>query len=116
MTERDGLFLAHILVAIADIESFTIEGRGNFMADRKTQSAVMRQLAIVGEAVKNLSPALVGGEPAVPWRQIAGARDRLIHAYFSVDLDAVWSMVVQDLPTLRENVRRIVGGAAPAPG
>ena len=116
MTERDGLFLAHILIAIADIESFTIEGRGTFLTDRKTQSAVMRQLAIVGEAVKNLSPALVVGEPAVPWRQIAGARDRLIHAYFSVDLDAVWSMVEQDLPTLRENVQRIVAGGAATPG
>lgn len=70
MTERDGPFLAHILAAIADIDSFTMEGRSNFMSDRKTQSAVMRQLAIIGEAVKNLSPALVVGEPAVPWRQI----------------------------------------------
>ena len=56
MTDRDDLFLTHILAAIADIESFTIEGRSNFMTDRKTQSAVLRQLAIVGEAVKNLSP------------------------------------------------------------
>ena len=113
MTERDGLFLAHILAAIDDIESFTAEGRDVFMTDRKTQSAVVRQLAIVGEAVKNLSPALVSSEPSVPWRQIAGARDRLTHAYFSVDLDAVWSMVEQDLPTLRANVQRIVGlGAA----
>ena len=86
------------------------------MADRKTQSAVMRQLAVVGEAVKNLSPALIAGEPGVPWRQIAGARDRLIHAYFSVDLDAVWSMVEQDLPALRENVQRIVAGGAATPG
>lgn len=110
MTERDRLFLAHILAAIADIESFTNEGRGTFMSDRKTQSAVVRQLAIVGEAVKNLSPALVASEPAVPWRLIAGARDRLIHAY-----DAVWSMVERDLPALRENVQRIMGRGAPTP-
>ena len=93
MTERDSLFLAHI-----------------------TQSAVVRQLAVVGEAVKNLSPALIAGEPGVPWRQIAGARDRLIHAYFSVDLDAVWSMVEQDLPDLRANVKRIFGLGAATPG
>ena len=49
-------------------------------------------------------------ETAIPWRQIAGTRDRLIHAYFNVDLDAVWSMVEQDLPELRDNVRRILGG------
>jgi uncharacterized protein with HEPN domain len=87
MTERDGLFLAHILAAFADIESFTIEGRSGFMVDRRTQSAVVRQLQIIGEAVKNLSSTLTAAETAVPWRQIAGARDRLTHAYFSVDLE-----------------------------
>ena len=82
------------------------------MADRKTQSAVIRQLEIIGEAVKNLSTDLTAGEATVPWRQIAGTRDRLIHAYFSVDLDSVWSMVEQDLPTLREEVKRILGKVA----
>jgi uncharacterized protein with HEPN domain len=109
VNERDGLFLTHILEAIADIESFVVEGREHFMADRKTQSAVARQLEIIGEAVKNLSAELTAREPGVPWRLIAGARDRLIHGYFKVDLDAVWAMVEQDLPALRENVRRIQG-------
>jgi len=77
MTERDRLFLAHVLEAIAAIERFTAEGRTTFMS-------------------------------AVPWRLIAGTRDRLIHGYFKVDLDAVWSMVEQDLPPLRENARRIL--------
>ena len=85
-----------------------MDGQGTFMSDRKTQSAVIRQLEIIGEAVKNLSSDLTAGEATVPWRQIAGTRDRLIHAYFSVDLDSVWSMVEQDLPTLREEVRRIL--------
>ena len=109
MNERDGLFLQHVLNAIDEIESFTAEGQGSFMSDRKTQSAVVRQLEIIGEAVKNLSAVLTARETAVPWRQIAGTRDRLIHAYFNVDLDAVWSMVEQDLPALRDNVRRILG-------
>lgn len=112
MNERDALFLGHVLAAATDIEIFTAEGRPAFMADRKTQSAVVRELEIIGEAVKNLSLALTQSEPAIPWRQIAGARDRLIHAYFSVDLDAVWSMVEQDLPALRANVQRILDGAA----
>lgn len=108
MNERDGFFLNHVLGAIAEVESFTTDGRSGFMADRKTQSAVIRQLEIMGEAVKNLSPTLTENEAAVPWRQIAGTRDRLIHAYFSVDLDAVWSMIEQDLPTLRTKVRQIL--------
>ena len=77
------------------------------MTDSKTQSTVIRQLEIIGEAVKNLSKAMTDNEPVVPWRQIAGARDRLIHAYFNVDIDAVWSMVEQDLPSLRAHVLRI---------
>ena len=107
MIERDLLFLAHILDAAADIDSFIVEGRASFMIDRRTQSAVVRQLEIIGEAVKNLSAALTARETGIPWRQIAGTRDRLIHAYFKVDLDAVWAMVEHDLPTLRENVLRI---------
>jgi len=110
MNERDRLFLKHILDAIADIETFTAEGRAGFMADRKTQSAVVRQLEIIGEAVKNLSATLTASESAVPWRQIAGTRDRLIHAYFNVDLDAVWSMIEQDLPALKSHTRRILEG------
>jgi len=66
MNERDRLYLRHVLDAIGAIESFTAEGRGNFMSDRKTQSAVVRQIEVIGEAVKQLSPALTGSEPTVP--------------------------------------------------
>jgi len=58
---------------------------------------------------------LTARESAVPWRQIAGTRDRLIHAYFSVDHDAVWSMIEQDLPALKAHARRIFSGM-PDPG
>jgi uncharacterized protein with HEPN domain len=111
--ERDRLYLGHILAAIDDIADFTCGGREAFMPDRKTQSAVIRQLEIIGEAVKRLSQELTQAETAVPWRSIAGARDRLIHGYFSVDVDAVWTMVDQDLPTLRAQVQRIT---AQSPG
>lgn len=114
MTGRDNLLLQHILGAIDDIGQFTAEGQADFMADRKTQSAVVRQLEIIGEAVKNLSAELTASEPAVPWRLIAGTRDRLIHAYFSVSLDAVWAMVEQDLPTLRQHVERLLRHATPS--
>lgn len=106
MNERDSLFLMHILEAIAYTETFVAAGRESFMADPKTQSAVVRQLEIIGEAVKNLSAALTARASSVPWRQIAGARDRMIHGCFKVDLDALRAMVEQDLPKLRENVQR----------
>ncbi len=66
MTERDRLFLEHIRVAIDDIADFTAAGQTAFMGDRKTQSAVVRQLEIIGEAVKNLSVALTAAEAGVP--------------------------------------------------
>lgn len=110
MTDRDGLYLGHILSAITDIEDFARDGREAFMADRKTQSAVIRQLEIVGEAVKQLSETLRSAHPEIPWRLIAGARDRLIHAYFQVDLDSVWAMVVKDLPELKSRISLLLNG------
>ena len=108
MNDRDRLFLGHVLEAIAAIESFTAGGQADFMTDLKTQSAAIRQLEIIGEAVKNLDAGLLANEPATPWRQIAGTRDRLIHAYFKVDLEGVWAMITKDLPPLKENVRRML--------
>lgn len=72
MADRDCLYLGHVVEAITAIETFTIEGRDAFFADPKTQSAVIRQLEIIGEAVKRLSPELTAANAQVPWRQIAG--------------------------------------------
>ena len=116
MNDRDTLFLNHPLSAIADISNFTTDRRGAFISDRKTQCAVIRQLEVIGEAVKKLSVALTDSEAAVPRRQIAGTRDRFIHACFSVGLDAVWSMIEQDLPALRGKVRQLLErGLKPGP-
>lgn len=68
--------------------------------DLKTRSAVLHQLLILGEAVKRLSPAFRQSRPEVPWREIAGMRDILIHAYDAVDLDEVWRVLERDLPFL----------------
>ena len=89
MSARDELYLAHILEAIAAIERFTADGRDGFFANDMVQSAVIRQLEVVGEAVKNLSVELTQREAGIPWKQIAGTRDRIIHGHFRVDLDAV---------------------------
>lgn len=109
MSERDDLYLEHVLQAITLIERFTAGGRDVFFGDEMVQSAVIRQLEIVGEAVRRLSDELRTHEPAVPWRDIAGTRDKLIHGYFIVKLDIVWNVVVQDLPSLKLHVRRILG-------
>lgn len=71
-----------------------------FLEDLKTQSAVSHQLMVLGEAVKRLSDEFCGKHPEIPWRQIAGMRDRLIHGYDVVDLDEVWLVLEEDLPEL----------------
>jgi len=74
--------------------------KAEFLTDLKTQSAVLHQLLIIGEAVKRLSPEFRAAHPEVPWKLIAGTRDKLIHFYEGVDLEEVWKMVTADLPQL----------------
>jgi uncharacterized protein with HEPN domain len=78
----------------------THAGKAEFLGDAKTQSAVLHQLLIIGEAVKRISPEFRAAHPEVPWKLIAGTRDKLIHFYEGVDLEEVWKMVTSDLPEL----------------
>jgi len=71
-----------------------------FLHDLKTQSTILHQLLVLGEAVKRLSEGFRASHPDIPWRMIAGMRDQLIHAYNAVDLDEVWKTVSIDLPYL----------------
>src|SRR5207249_4836225 len=71
-----------------------------FLHDLKTQSAVLHQLLVLGEAVKRLSEGFRTSHSTLPWRMIAGMRDQLIHAYDAVDLDEVWKTVSLDIPHL----------------
>ena len=80
----------------------------NFAASTEKQDAVVRRLAVIGEAVKGLPEAFRARYSEAPWRSIAGARDVLVHEYFLVDLELAWEMVQNDLPELARNVRRIV--------
>jgi uncharacterized protein with HEPN domain len=105
----DHVFLAHIRDAIARIESYTQGGRDTFFADTKTQDAVIRNLEVIGEAVKNLSADLRAKHPEVPWTRVAGMRDVLIHGYFGVRLETVWNAVENRLPELKRYVAALVG-------
>ena len=80
----------------------------SFLKDSVIQDAVMRQLEIVGEATKQVGPKLRADNPQVRWRDIAGMRDRLIHGYFSVDLQTVWVTVENDVPDLQEHQSKIL--------
>jgi uncharacterized protein with HEPN domain len=95
------VYVLHALDAIDAILEYTSGGRDEFMADRKTQDAVIRNIEILGQAVKGLAEETRARDTTVPWRQIAGMRDKLIHDYFGVDLALVWDVVERELPTLR---------------
>ena len=98
---RDDAHLLDVLrAARLAIEFKGSENKTAFLEDVKTQSAVLHQLLIMGEAVKRISPEFRTAHPAVPWKVIAGTRDKLIHFYEGVDLEEVWKMVTSDLPQL----------------
>lgn len=108
-TDRDRLHLEHIVDSATAILEFTAAGRDAFLEDRKTRDAVVRNLEIIGEAAKRLSTRVRDGNPHVPWRQIAGLRDFVIHQYDHVDYNEVWNVVENDLQTLLKHVRAILG-------
>ena len=105
---RDALYLRHVLDAIEKIERYVAVGYAEFIAGSHWQDAVIRQLEIIGEAVKRISPEILGNQPGIPWRRIAGMRDVLIHDYMGVDLEAVWQVTQQDLAPLRQAVEELL--------
>jgi uncharacterized protein with HEPN domain len=82
--------------------------RAVFLGDIKTQSAVLHQFMVVGEAVKRLSPEFRAGHSGMPWSLIAGMRDKLIHHYDSVDFEEVWRTVETDIPHLLSYVEALL--------
>lgn len=108
MIRDDRVYLAHIVDAIQQIFAYT-EGLtyAEFKAARMVQDAVIRQFEIIGEAAKNLSAEFRTRHDSVPWKDLAGFRDKLIHQYFGVDLATVWRSVEDDLPLLMSELRRI---------
>lgn len=109
MKRDSSFFLKHVIECIERIEKFVDKlEEEDFLKDELVQSAVIRQIEVVGEAVKNLPIDFVNKYPLVPWGDIAGTRDKMIHYYFGVDLKLVWEIVVDDLPELKSQVENIL--------
>jgi uncharacterized protein with HEPN domain len=105
---RDQLYLRHVLDAIGKVERYVAVGYDEFMTASHWQDAVIRQLEIIGEAVKRFSPETTERRPDIAWRRIAGMRDVLIHNYMGVDLEAVWQVTQNDLSRLRQAVEELL--------
>lgn len=105
---RDIDYLADIVEAMERIvlymESISYE---QFMNDTKTQDAVLRNLEVIGEAVKGLSTRLRKTYPHIPWKQMAGMRDKIIHHYFGINYDIVWKVAKEDISRLLPEIQGI---------
>lgn len=107
-------FMFDIIGAAEDIESF-IKGMTyeEFLLDRKTLNAVIRSLEIIGEATKNLPESLRDKYPVVPWKKMAGMRDKMSHEYFGVNYETVWKTAIKLLPGIKKKITGIINREAP---
>ena len=100
--------LLHIQDAIERIEKYAKKGKEAFARDELIQSWILRHLQIIGEACRALSPEFKAQHSDVPWSDIIGMRNILVHDYFGIDVEAVWSAVERDLPELKRKIDAIL--------
>jgi uncharacterized protein with HEPN domain len=104
----DQPYLEHIQTAISRIHAYTAAGWDEFSRDIMAQDAVVRNFEVIGEATKQISEATKQLRPDIPWRQIAGFRDVLIHDYMGVNLRRVWNVIDNYLPKLDDAVQQLL--------
>ena len=103
----DQVYLNHMLECINRVFEYSEGGEATFKRSRLIQDAVVRNLQIMAESSQRLSDAAKALAPDVPWRAISGFRNIIVHDYLGVDIDVVWQVVANDLPSLREGLLRI---------
>jgi uncharacterized protein with HEPN domain len=111
--EADRVLLAHMRDCLDRILEYTNAERSRFETSRLVQDAVIRNLQTLAESSQHLSSEIKGTEPQIPWRELAGFRNVIVHGYLGVDLGAVWLVVEQDLPALTAAVNRMAEHLGP---
>ncbi len=109
MTRHVALYIKDILQNMRDAEQF-IEGMTyeQFVNDKKTFNAVVRAIEVIGEAAKNVPPTIRTRYPVIPWKEMAGMRDKVTHFYFGVDREAIWLAVQERIPPLKPTIEQIL--------
>jgi uncharacterized protein with HEPN domain len=107
MEKEPNVFVGHILMCIENIKNYT-QGidQEHFFLNRLVQDAVIRNLEIIGEATKNIPQHFPNKYLHIPWKQMAGMRDILIHDYMKADIEAVWTTIEEHLPSLKIDYKR----------
>ncbi|MGO9572534.1 MAG: DUF86 domain-containing protein [Desulfomonilaceae bacterium] len=102
-------YLNDIIEAVTALQQF-VEGMSfeEFREDQKTLFAVTRAFEVLGEAAKKILQTLRTKHPDIPWREMAGMRDKLIHEYFAVDVNVFWKTIQEDLPLIRSGIARLL--------
>ncbi len=109
MDKNPEIFLGHIIAAIEAIERYTCDiNKNDFKFNDEKQNAVIRQFEIIGEAAKNIPAKFRKSYSNIPWSDIRGMRNKLIHEYFGVDLNSVWKTTKDDLPVLKNQIAEIL--------
>jgi uncharacterized protein with HEPN domain len=105
MKKNVNIFLTHILDSINLIEEY-IKGKSklDFLKSKQLQDSIIRRIEIIGEAIKNIPNDIKINYNQIPWKEITGMRDILIHQYFGVDLDLTWQVIDKDLPRLKRQI------------
>ena len=111
--QADRVLLAHMLDCLDRIHEYTHAERSRFDASRLVQDAVLRNLQTLAESSQRLSIEIKATESHIPWRELAGFRNVIVHGYLGVDLGAAWLVVEQDLPALTEAVNRMTAHLGP---
>lgn len=101
--------LRDILEAMAQIEKYAIRGREVFREDELVQSWFVRHLQVLGEAARRLPAEVKAASPEIPWAQIVGMRNILVHDYFQIDTEEIWRVVENDLPHLKAEIQALLG-------
>ena len=109
MSKDRSVYIKHIYDCICKIEQYTADGRDEFFSDHKTQDAVIRNLEVIGQAIKDFGVEdLIADHKDIPWNEISGMRNILAHQYLGVSINTTWAVIEKDLQPLKAAIQDVL--------